>query len=232
MKTISFLAAACLSAQALAYNIHVVYSSELVEVGDIDLFAATWKKIYAAAGNEHAVALAESKVVGSATNCGMLGDTTVGISIDGQWGRDPGLSLETSRDALVKALWRFIQVFGADEAYNVYAPCGFESKGGAPEWFPKAACRGQGCGGCCAADICGCQFKKRATKMPVKIKVTMTNNAGTLLADGITVNFSSTKAGGNGGCGVALKVVGALAGFLPGPGGFFSSGVSAACETS
>ncbi|KAG8624452.1 hypothetical protein KVT40_007519 [Elsinoe batatas] len=230
MKPVSLLAAAALSAQVMAYRIHIVYSSQLVEVGDINLFAATWEKIYAAPGNQNAVALTEPGLIGSATNCGKLGDTTVGVSIEGQWGKDPGLGLETSRDALVKSLWEFIQVFGDDEAYDVFAPCGAQSKGGAPRWFFQADCRGQYCGGCCAASSCGCQFKKRATKMPAKIKLTMTNNAGTLLPDGITVDFTSTKASSNGGCGVALKVVGALAGFLPGPGSLFSSGVSAACE--
>ena len=234
MRKSIILPAACLLQQAFAkYSVHVTYSPNLVTVGDADIFGLTWTEIYAAQGNQNAVVLQPSKS-SRADACkegGRSQDTTVSADIEGQWGRDPGLGAHDSREAIVQAYWDFMKVFMADNQYRLWAECvHVNGRNALTPWWPTAsACTGGGCAGCSGTSGLECQYGDTGFRVPAKVKVTMTNAQGQLMSDGLTISFSSTQSGGNGGCGLAGAIAGQLAGLIPGAGQYINAGISVAC---
>lgn len=237
MKSAIILAIACISRDVFAkYKAHVTYSRDLVNVGDLDVFGTTWTKIYAEPGNQNSVLLHE-EAQSQSNPCHSLGnsaDTRVSIDIEGQWGRDPGLGIHDAREAIVQAYWDFAKAIMAEYSTPIWTNCFYPVTRGPnnPTWYPATpACSGAGCVGCQNNGAVRCQRGSTGHKVPAKIKVTLTDSAGQLMADGMTVSFKANKPQSNDGCTAATKVAGGLSALIPGLGTFFSAGITVACES-
>jgi hypothetical protein len=234
------LAAAGLVATASAkIQAEVRYSDTMVDVGNIDVFAATWQKIYGTAGNQRSI-LADVTSSGYNGACNSWADgfnLNVNTHIDGQWGQIPGLGPNDSREALTKSIWAALQEIMKLNERNVFSMCyGFTWQEGKPSWC-YAGGEGGACGcnknsvqtdcSCPDAENVSCKDKTVGHKVPSSIKANLYQD-GALLADSIEITFSAqdTTAGG---CSVAERIAGALAGLVPGAGSIFSAGVTIDC---
>src|SRR4051812_44187044 len=87
------LAPAAVSAQADAGEIQVEvrYTDAMVDVGNLELFAETWQKIYSAEGNGRSI-LSDTTYTTNSSQCGSWadkGDREVRVQVNGQWGQIP-----------------------------------------------------------------------------------------------------------------------------------------------
>ena len=237
----TLLAAAGLVAAAASSKIQaeVRYSDTLVDVGNIDLFAATWQKIYGTSGNGRSI-LNDVENSGYNGACNSWADgynLKVNTHIDGQWGQVSGLGPNDSREALVQSIWAALQEIMKLNERNIFSDCyGFTWQEGKPSWC-YAGGEGGACGcsknsvqtdcSCPDAGNVSCKDKTVGHKVPASIKANLYRD-GALLADSIEITFSSQDTT-SGGCSIAERNGAILSGLDPGPGAVFSAGVLIDC---
>ncbi|KAF4546930.1 Hypothetical protein D9617_95g039950 [Elsinoe fawcettii] len=234
MKTIKPLALAGLLGGTLAYQVHVAYDPAVVTVGDVDISTMVWKEIYQIPGNQNAVMYSKtsparadvSKVGGSSS------DTQVTAEVDGLRGKDPGMGVHESRDAIMAAYQDFMIEINKRENYAMWDHCvHVNGRNPLTPWYPKvSACTEDACVGCPSRIGLACRNTHLGTKVHASVKVLITNKAGAVLPDVLKVKFTCNKPQSQGGCGIAGSIGSALAGKLPGVGSLFSTGIDIACE--
>jgi len=228
------VAPAVVSAAGLV-KVEVRYTDEMVDVGNLELFAETWQRIYSAQGNAKSV-LSDTQFVTNATSCSHTsnkGDRQVRVQVNGQWGRIPDLGPNDSRDALVASLSKVLEEVSKDTGYNVFSNCfGTTWQEGVPQWPGPHACGGLNptvrpqC--MCDAETAQCEFHAWGHKVPSSIKANLYRD-GVLLADTLTIDFTSDGIPKDEGCGMTGKVIKNLVGFLPGTGMYFAAGLDLLC---
>jgi hypothetical protein len=235
------LAAAGLVAAASAkIEVHVSYSDNMINVGNIDLFAQTWQKIYATGGNQYQV-LTDTQSSGYDGTCNSWADgfdLNVQTNINGQWGQVKGLGPHDSREGLVQALWAALKDVSDRNQWNVFSDCyGFTWQEGKPDWAGSTGSGACGCYhstvqtdcGCYEAENVSCKDRTVAHKVPSKIKANLYQD-GALLPDSLEIDFSASDVTPEaGGCGAVGQVAAALASFIPGSGSIFAAGIKVAC---
>jgi hypothetical protein len=232
------LAAGALVAAASAkIQVEVRYSDNMIDVGNTDLFAQTWQKIYGSDGNQQSI-LTDVPTTAFNGGCNTWADEAnlnVRTTINGQWGKVSGLGPHDSREGLVESLWAALKEVSAKNQWDVFNTCyGTTWQEGLPDW----AYHGQSaCGGAnptvaksCPCDIgsAACKDHSLGHKVPSLIKANLYQD-GTLLPDSIEIAFASAEVAAKGGCGTLPQVAGALAGFIPGGGDIFAAGIKIAC---
>lgn len=238
--TLAAVTALLSSGTALAagkIEVEVRYSKEMIDVGDLDLFMATWQKIYATDGNGRAVVTDNTY---GAFGGGCMShydgpDNNARVIVNGAWGRVPGLGPHDSREALVQALWGVLKAVSDPTGWDVYTKChGLTWQEGSPIWSES---RRPACGGrfatvnqYCPCDMGGasCENFSRGHRVPSVIKANLYRD-GQLLADSLTVEFSAQRVAKDEGCGTVNTIAGIFGGFLPGPAALFASGISVFC---
>jgi hypothetical protein len=232
-------AAGLLSVASAKIQAEVRYSDSMVDVGNLDLFAQTWQKIYAASGNAQSV-LTDVTSSTYNTGCNSWADdanTNAKVTINGQWGKIPGLGPHDSREALVQSIWAALKAVSDENSYDVFNECyGLTWQEGVPNW--AGAGGSAACGGAvntvatdCPCDIgtAACHDHSLGHKVPSLIKANLYDADGALLADNLEITFESAAVGGSGGCSTVTKVAAALIGLIPGSGSLFSTGINVAC---
>lgn len=217
--------APAVSAQAAAGEIQVEvrYTDQMVDVGNLELFAETWQKIYSAEGNGRSI-LSDTTYTTNASACTHYtskGDREVRVQVNGQWGKIPGLGPNDSRDALVATLSKVLDEASKSSGYNVFSNCyGTTWQEAVPNW----GTRPHACGGLnptvrpdCMCDIgtAQCEFHAWGHMVPGSIKANLYRD-GALLADSLTIDFSSNAITKDEGCGMVGTITKNLLGFIPG----------------
>lgn len=212
------------------YKIEVRSSEKLVDVGNIDLFAQTWKAIYAAEGNQQAVTI-DHTANGQLARCHADFPTEVFVHtyVDGAWADVGGIHHE-ARDAMVEGMWAALQDISAQHQRDIFTGCCFTDDIGASCVPLKSRA--------CTISICGCQHGQHAqcsTKttghlVPSHINAWVYFNG--VQRDYIKISFTTTHPEVDGGCGNAGKIASGLASFIfPGPlGAIFEKGIAFSCE--
>ncbi|RSM10340.1 hypothetical protein CDV31_007216 [Fusarium ambrosium] len=229
------IAALAPAACAQLIQVEVRYSDHQVDVGNLDLFKETWEKIYAADGNGRSV-VSDTFYDTFADGCTHYtkdGNRRVNVRINGQWGRIPDVGLNDAREALVKSLWEVLKETSNPNSWDVFTNCyGTTWQEGVPRWEGPHACGGKDATvrSECLCDIgsAQCEHHSWAHKVPSMIKANLYRD-GVLLADSLEIEFASTNKEEDGGCGAVGTIVSTLAGFLPGPGALFATGVDVFC---
>ncbi|RMZ72444.1 ed24 elicitor [Pyrenophora seminiperda CCB06] len=206
----------------------------MVDVGNLELFAETWQKIYAAAGNGRSI-LSDTTYTTNASACGSWaskGDREVRVKVNGQWGKIPDLGPNDSRDALVASLSKVLDEASKETGYNVFSNCyGTTWQEGVPRWPGPHACGGfePTVRPDCMCDIgsAQCEFHSWGHQVPSSIKANLYRD-GALLADTLTIEFSSNAVQKDEGCGLVGTITKNLVGFIPG-GTLFAAGLDIVC---
>ncbi|KAB2573518.1 hypothetical protein DIS24_g11834 [Lasiodiplodia hormozganensis] len=234
------LAIAALASQAAAeVQMDVRYSDNMIDVGNMDLFAATWQTIYDTAGNERSVIT--DKSTGTDNNpCTSKEDSdpdlTVSIKMNGAWGQTPGLEVNQMRDGLVQSMWEVLRNIADRNKYDVFGGCtGFTWQEGTAG-DANAACgpaAATSCENACkdASDIASqveCSIKTTGYKVPSEMRVTAYID-NQLQADDLIISISAAKNPETGGCGIQGEIAKAVAGFIPVAGGLFAQGIAIGC---
>ncbi|EDU42198.1 hypothetical protein PtrSN002B_011343 [Pyrenophora tritici-repentis] len=228
------LAPAVVSA-ASKIQVEVRYSNEMIDVGNLELFAETWQKIYSTAGNGRSI-LSDTSYTTNASSCGSWdskGDRDVRVKVNGQWGKIPDLGPNDSRDALVSTLSKVLDEVSKGTGYNVFSNCyGLTWQEAIPKWPGPHACGGANptvrpeC--MCDLGTAQCETHSWGHKVPSSIKANLYRD-GALLADTLTIDFSANAVAKDEGCGMAGTVTKALATFIPGVGELFAAGIEISC---
>lgn len=153
--------------------------------------------------------------------------------LSGQWGSVPGFNGWQMRDALIRTMWRLVEVSGQQQSYPIYTDCSGYGRERTPGNF-GAACGPYARARCPDSGRCGrlleCQRFTWGHKMPSRLRINAYNRRdGSLRADNYQVDFSSASTL-KGGCGKVGAVVEALTNFIPAVGGYISAGVKVACR--
>lgn len=108
---------------------HVQYSDALVNVGNLDIFAATWQKIYATDGNGQG-AINDNTYYTYSSGCKTVAhagesDLTVRMEMNGAWGAndETGINMYQMRDAIVQTSWAAFNALATAKRYDVYNNC-------------------------------------------------------------------------------------------------------------
>ncbi|KAH7354250.1 hypothetical protein B0T11DRAFT_332103 [Plectosphaerella cucumerina] len=219
-------------------EVEVRYSKEMIDVGNLDLFMATWQKIYATDGNGRAVVTDNTY---GAFGGGCMShydgpDNNARVIVNGAWGRVPGLGPHDSREALVQALWGVLKAVSDPTAWDVFTKCyGLTWQEGQPIWSNS---RRPACGGgkfhtvrptcLCSMGSAACENFSVGHRVPSIIKANLYRD-GRLLADSLTVQFSAQRVVKDDGCKTVNTIAGLFGGLLPGPAALFASGISVFC---
>ncbi|KAL0936432.1 uncharacterized protein CTRU02_208647 [Colletotrichum truncatum] len=216
-------------------KVEVRFSDKMVNVGNLDLFATTWQKIYAATGNQYSIVTDNTYPTNDDKCTSHYTDHTLNaqVIVNGQWGKVPGLGPHDSREALVQSIWKSLQLGSDKTAWDVYTNCyGLTWQEGIPYWKTPA------CGAVaatvskqcqCPIASAQCQYYSKGHKVPSIIKANLYRD-GVLLADSLTIEFSSAVVEQSGGCGIVGMIASGLAGFVPGVGSIFSKGITLLCD--
>ncbi|KAK6220170.1 hypothetical protein QIS74_05672 [Colletotrichum tabaci] len=240
MRATSNILLAGLAAQASALvQMEVRYSDNMIDVGNLDLFAATWQAIYAESGNTRAIMTDRS--FGTQTNeCTHADDydpdVTVQVKMNGAWGRTPGLSDNQMRDGLVQSAWEVLSRAAEPYGYEVFNGCRgltwMESVG----YTSDAACgpkSGRNCEHACRNEnspgLAQCMNHTWGHKVPSSLRVTAYID-GRLQPDDLIIEFAARSNAVSGGCGWVGTIAGALAGFIPVGGDLFAAGIDIGCS--
>ncbi|KAK0621083.1 hypothetical protein DIS24_g11468 [Lasiodiplodia hormozganensis] len=239
MKTSNaILSLAALAAQASALvQMEVRYSDNMVDVGDMDIFAATWQTLYDLAGNQRSV-MTDRSVESDNNRCkhqldADKKDLTVQVKMNGAWGQTPGLQQNQMREALISSMWEVLKAVSDKEGYEMFKTCySFTwSEGGASK--PENAC-GRSAARTC--DTCGdsaglaeCVDHTWGHKVPSSMRVTAYID-NQLQPDDLIIEFASAKnPTSSGGCGWVGEVAGLVSGFIPVAGDLFAKGIELGC---
>lgn len=242
MKLSSNIALATMAAQASALvQIEVRYSDNMIEVGNLDLFAATYQAIYAEEGNQRSVMMDRS--FGTYDNTCKSAeepdpDLNVQVKVNGAWGRTPGLADNEMREGLVAAMWEALQAVTDPSGYEVFTECRgltwMESVG----YTSEAACGPQSSRNCeepCSKEnspgLAQCMKQSWGHSVPSSMRVTAYID-DQLQADDLIIEFASAKTPKAGGCGIIGDIAAELAGYvIPVAGGLFAKGISIGCSS-
>ncbi|WYZ44839.1 hypothetical protein EsH8_VIII_000155 [Colletotrichum jinshuiense] len=222
-------------AASAAIKVEVRFSDQMVNVGNLDLFQTTWQKIYGASGNQQSV-VSDNTYPTNDDKCTSHYTDHNGnarVIINGQWGRVPGLGPHDSREALVQSIWESLKRGSDKAAWDVFTNCyGLTWQEGVPYWKTPA------CGAVaatvsqqCQCPIGGaqCQYHSMGHRVPSIIKANLYRD-GVLLADSLTIQFSSQAVEEKGGCGIVGVIASGMASFVPGVGSIFSKGITMLCD--
>ncbi|KAJ0165598.1 hypothetical protein CTA2_10655 [Colletotrichum tanaceti] len=240
MKAISNIVLAGLAAQASALvQMEVRYSDNMIDVGNLDLFAATWDAIYGEAGNTRAIMMDRS--TGTQTNeCTHASDydpdLTVRVRINGAWGRTPGLSDNQMRDGLVQSAWEVLNRVADPYGYEVFNGCRGLTWQESVGYTSDAACgpsSSRNCEHACRNENspgkAECKNLTWGHKVPSSLRVTAYID-GRLQPDDLIIEFGAQSNTTPGGCGLVGTIAGALAGFVPVAGDVFAVGIDVGCS--
>ncbi|KAF9878470.1 d-amino acid oxidase [Colletotrichum karsti] len=240
MKFSSNALLATMAAQASALvQLEARFSDTMVDVGDLDLFKATWEAIYAEPGNARAITT--DRAIGAQNHeCRPTSDTKETVSVQlkmtGAWGQTPGLSNNEMREGLVTTMYEVLEEVANKNAYQVFSDCeGFSMIPSFPH-DPNAACgpytsSGNNCDYPCKGEPgIQCTTRKWAHRVPSFMRVTAYID-NQLQPDDLVVEFSSSNVNNEkGGCGWVGPVASALAGFIPVAGEYFATGIEIGCS--
>ena len=229
--------AGLLGSAAAKISVEVRYSDNMIDVGNVDLFAQTWQKIYAADGNQQSIVTDGTTTVFN-HGCNTWADKpnlNVRTTISGQWGKVAGLGPHDSREVLVQGLWAALKEVSNRNGWDVFNTCyGTTWQEGLPDWayHGVSACGGanpQVAKGCpCDVGSAACKDHSVGHKVPSIIKANLYQD-GTLLPDSLEIHFGSAEVAAKGGCGSIPQVAATLVNFVPGGGDIFSAGIKIAC---
>jgi hypothetical protein len=123
MKLAALLPAIALATAVSAANVHVRASENMIEVGDLDIFAHTWAAIYAAAGNKEAVNI-DTSISTQNKRCHHNNhpDHSVRVQISGKWD-DVNGNQHQIRDAMVEAAWESLKRISNNHQYPIWKGC-------------------------------------------------------------------------------------------------------------
>lgn len=242
MKLTSNLVLAAMAAQASALvQIEVRYSDKMIEVGNLDLFAATWQAIYAEAGNQRSVMMDRSFGADTST-CKFAedndSDLTVQVKVNGAWGRTPGLQDNEMREALVTSMWEVLQRVADPTGYETFSGCRGLTWQESVSYTSDAACGPQSARNCeepCRKEgspgLAQCMDHSWGHQVPSSLRVTAYID-DVLQADDLIIEFSSAVNPKDGGCGIIGEIAGALAEYtIPVAGGLFAKGIEIGCSS-
>ncbi|OJD30050.1 ureidoglycolate lyase [Diplodia corticola] len=239
-STILLAAAAGLVSQAsAAVQMDVRYSDNMIDVGNLDLFAQTWQVLYDTSGNQRSVIT--DKSVGTDNNpCTSQHDSdpdlTVKIKMNGAWGQTPGLKQNQMRDGLIQSLWEVLRNIADRNKYDVYGGCsGFTWQEGTAR-DPKSPCgpvSATSCEAACkdASDVAHqveCSVVTTGYRVPSELRVTAYID-DQLQPDDLIVSIEAASNPTTGGCGIEGEIAKAVAGFIPVAGGLFIQGIAVGC---
>lgn len=224
-----------LSSAAGLIQVEVRYSKNMIDVGDLDVFDATWQTIYGLDGNGRAVTsdLAYQTFGDQCTHHTSGPENNVQVQIGGRWGQVSGLGLHDSREALVTSLYEVLDRVAEPTGWNVFTNCyGTTWQEGVPRWTGQYACGGPEAtvrSECmCAIGSASCEKHSWGHRVPSIITANLYRD-GMLLPDQLTISFGASKIAKDEGCGLIGSITGALVGFLPGPGAVFATGIDVFC---
>ncbi|OLN81009.1 hypothetical protein CCHL11_09983 [Colletotrichum chlorophyti] len=236
----NFLIAALAAQAAAKVQLEVRYSDNMIDVGTLDIFAATWQAIYAEPGNQRAIMTDRS--FGADTNtCTHYTDNkpdiTVRVKMNGAWGRTPGLKDNQMREGLVQAMWQVLQKTSNPYGYEVFSQCRGTTWQESVGYTSAAACgpkSSRNCQSPCrkvgSPGLTQCMKQTWAHKVPSSLRVTAYID-GRLQPDDLIIEFASQVNPVKGGCGLVGDIAGALAGYvIPVVGGLFAKGIAIGCS--
>lgn len=242
MKFSSKIALATMAAQASALvQIEVRYSDNMIEVGNLDLFAVTYQAIYAEDGNQRSVMMDRS--YGTFDNTCKSAeepdpDLNVQVKVNGAWGRTPGLADNEMREGLVAAMWEALQAVTNPSGYEVFSECRGLTWQESVGYTSEAACGPQSSRNCeepCRKEgspgLAQCMNHSWGHSVPSSMRVTAYID-DQLQADDLIIEFASAKTPKEGGCGIIGDIAAELAGYvIPVAGGLFAKGISIGCSS-
>ncbi|CRK21616.1 hypothetical protein BN1723_002740 [Verticillium longisporum] len=197
-----------------AAKIHVSTSDRLIEVGNLDLFATTWKAIYEDPTNLHQVSVKDEEFSTQSKHCNFDNgpDHKVTVSIIGKWNDVDGKHLQV-RDAMVEAAWETVKRIAEKHQYEVYVDCCADT----------IAVNCNKFGAACSDRVCKCPGEGRSAKcnklrtghqVPALIYVTADTDGSNTQNNEILIEFSSEAAENRGGCGAIDDVIQVFKGWL------------------
>lgn len=156
--------------------------------------------------------------------------------MDGAWGIVGEATAANMRDAIIQTAWNSVNAIFEENKYTIYEECYGTTWQDGPSYTPDAACGPKSsvtCEAACA-DVSTpattqCKTSSTGSKLPSSLRV-LAYDEGTLLADDLTLTFAATANELGGGCGIAGKISGQLASFIPVVGGLFATGIDIKCE--
>ncbi|GME46624.1 uncharacterized protein ColLi_07663 [Neofusicoccum parvum] len=242
MKTSSnsLLALASLAAQVYGLvQMEVRYSDNMIDVGNADIFAATWQTLYDTAGNERAI-MTDRSFGADNNQCTHAEDNnpdlTVRVQMNGAWGQTPGLEQHQMRDALIQSLWEVLKSVSDPYGYEVFTGCRGLTWMESVAQDPNAACGPASAVSCLdpcrnvnSPGLAQCTTRTWGHSVPSSLRVTAYID-GQLQPDDLIITFESAVNPQGGGCGWMEHISAAVAGFIPVAGGLFARGISIACS--
>lgn len=216
---------------------HVQYSDALVNVGNLDIFAATWQKIYATDGNGQG-AINDNTYYTYSSGCKTVAhagesDLTVRMEMNGAWGAndETGINMYQMRDAIVQTSWAAFNALATAKRYDVYNNCDGLTWFDSVLYTANAACGGlapvKSCPAC-DSEMAQCMDHSYGLWLPSTLRVSAYLN-DELLPDAITFTLSSTTDSSAEGCGLLGAISKALASYIPVVGSLFSAGIQFEC---
>lgn len=239
--SILFVAAAivgCTSAVKPKVKMHVEYSDALVNVGNLNIFGATWQKIYATSGNGQGAINDDTYSVYTDTCKGAeepQTDLAVRVEMNGAWGAadEAGVNTYQMRDAIVQTAWAAYNQLAIAKRYDVYTNCRGFTWQESVAYTSSAACGPKSSVACpksCDSDMLQCIDHSWGLYLPSTLRVSA-YLGDELLPDSITFTISTSKeAGFNDGCGLVGTITEKLVSFVPVVGSLFSAGVTFFCS--
>lgn len=219
-------------------QMHVQYSDALVNVGAMDIFAATWQKIYATDGNGQG-AINDDTYSTYLDTCKAEAepetDLDVRVEMNGAWGANDETNISTyqMRDAIVQTTWAAYQELAAQNQYDVYTNCAGFTWQESVLYTSSAACGPSSAVACpdsCDSEMLQCMNYSTGTYLPSTLRVSAYLD-DELMADSITFTISSTETEGfDDGCGIVGTIAEKLASFIPVVGSLFSAGIEFECS--
>ncbi|KAM0551310.1 hypothetical protein ACHAPJ_008414 [Fusarium lateritium] len=216
------------------YQIHGMYTDNLVNVGDVDTFYMLWTRMYDSSDDKGGLSDMTRGAWSKFCNSPSAGSgVTTRFVLDGQWGAVGRLSGWSMRDALIHSMWQTANGIGKKNGYTVYNNCyGFTWQEGTPD-RTDSACGGRSGRPCPRNNDCPlggmeCTGLKWGTWLPSIIRMNVYNRDGSLRADAYQARISS-QAPGSGGCSKAQQVSAYVADFIPIVGPYFATGIRINC---
>lgn len=212
-------------------KVEVRVSDEMVQAGNIDLFAATWQAIYAENGNKEAVTI-DKTYPGQLKRChqDLKTEINVRVYIEGAWGDAGGVN-HNNRDALVQAAWKAVNEISAKDAYDIFTGCCFTDAIQPSCSVPaRSVCDRNSCG-CQGGQHAVCSTRTTGHQVPSHVNAYIYDNNGNLISDHLQITFSSATTAPSGGCGIVGTLTSEFAGFaFPGVlGQLFQKGIELGC---
>lgn len=237
------LAALVATVTAQSVKLEARFSDNMLNVGNVDLFAATWQAIYSAQGNDKGVVIddAYDAITNSCTHyTDEDPDVAVRVQINGAWGSVADVGGPAMRDALTTTLWEIVKQTSDPNEYQIFTQCAGFTWSESVAQVETAACGPIATAGTCDAacesvssslGLTQCDVMGWGHSVPSQIRITAYDDVGRLLADDIIIEFTATDLTPEaGGCGLVGPVTSYMAGFIPYVGTLFAAGVDVLCE--